>query len=182
MIFLSKLEKLREARLGGKDAAPDSPPLIPPAAHPVLDCMGALQKVVKGSFGYELDPDYKQLIANYVEQLRELPALMLDTCGVTKGFTWKVGDYCTICASTTVPVHLYLLCTCPVSTIRSSVEDHGLLTGAYNLCAPGGLAGRPQGGSGEVRGAGFRVRSPHLHGEGVAALQGAARKQEVGYH
>ena len=111
MIFLSKLEKLREARLGGKDAAPDSPPLIPPAAHPVLDCMGALQKVVKGSFGYELDPDYKQLIANYVEQLRELPALMLDTCGVTKGFTWKVGD----CIVQYVQAPQYLFtCTCSV--------------------------------------------------------------------
>ena len=91
MLFLAKLDKLREARLGGKEAAHDSPPLIPLAALPVLDCMAALEKVVKGSFGYELDPDYKQLIAIYVDQLRELPALMLATCGVSKGFTWKVG-------------------------------------------------------------------------------------------
>ena len=93
MTFLSKLEKLREARLGGKEAAPDSLPLIPPAAHPVLDCMGALQKVVKGTFGYELDPDYPELIATYKVKLREMPALMLATCGVRKGFTWKVSAW-----------------------------------------------------------------------------------------
>lgn len=59
---------------------------------------------------------------------------------------------------------------------------HSPLPGAYTLSAPGGLAGRPPGGAGEVRGAGQRVRAPHLHVEGVAALQGAARKQEVGYY
>ena len=58
---------------------------------------------------------------------------------------------------------------------------HSPLPGAYTLSAPGGLAGRPPGGAGEVRGAGLRVCAPHLHVEGVAALQGAARKQEVGY-
>ena len=90
MTFLKKIEKLREARLGGKEAAPDSPPVIPLDAHPVLDCMGALLKVVVGCFGYELDPAYKQLIADYVRQLGALPALMLDTCNIKKGFTWKV--------------------------------------------------------------------------------------------
>ena len=92
--LLQPTEELGGRRRRGdeeEEAAPDSPPLIPLAAHPVLDCMAALEKVVKGSFGYELDPDYKQLIANYVDQLRELPALMLATCGVSKGFTWKVG-------------------------------------------------------------------------------------------
>jgi hypothetical protein len=92
MIFLSKMDKLREARLGGKEAAPDSPPLIPPTADPVLDCMDALQKVVKGSFGYELDPAYPELIAGYKEKLRQMPAVMLATCGVRIGFTWKVAS------------------------------------------------------------------------------------------
>ena len=92
MIFLEKIEKLREAKLDGKDAAPGSPALIPAAAHPVLACMTALCKVVKGCFGYELAEGYKELIADYVEQLRELPALMLATCNSRKGFTWKVGS------------------------------------------------------------------------------------------
>ena len=92
MIFLEKIEKLREAKLDGKDAPPGSLALIPAAAHPVLSCMTALGKVVKGCFGYELAGDYKELIADYVEQLRELPALMLANCDSRKGFTWKVNN------------------------------------------------------------------------------------------
>ena len=117
MIFLEKIDQLREAKLDGKDAAPGSPALIPAAAHPVLSCMTALGKVVKGCFSYELAANYKELIADYVEQLRELPAIMLATCNSRKGFTWKVGT----------------------STVDRDNNVH-LLAGAHFIGSPGGLA------------------------------------------
>ena len=117
MIFLEKIEKLQEAKLDGKDAPPGSPVLIPAAAHPVLACMIALRKVVKGCFGYELAEGYKELIADYVEQLRELPALMLATCNSRKGFTWKVRTFIVDRGNT---VHLF--------------------AGAHSFGSPGGLA------------------------------------------
>ena len=117
MIFLKKIDQLQEAKLDGKDAPPGSPALIPAAAHPVLYCMTALGKVVTGCFSYELAANYKELIADYVEQLRELPTLMLATCNSRKGFTWKVGTFMVGQDNT---VHLF--------------------AGAHFVGSPGGLA------------------------------------------
>ena len=60
------------------------------------------------------------------------------------------------------------------------IDDQGVCrTAPAAVCSPEGLAGRPPGGAGQIRRAGGRERAPHLQHPGVAALQGAGRKQEV---
>ena len=71
--LLSKIEKLKEAKLAGSDAPADGELLLPATATPVLDTMDALLAVVKGTMGHGLDPAYKELIAKYKSCLQVCP-------------------------------------------------------------------------------------------------------------
>ena len=63
--LLSCLDKLEAAKLGGTEADDDSELLLPATAQPIIDTMKALLKVVEGTMGHGLNPEYKGLISTY---------------------------------------------------------------------------------------------------------------------
>ena len=58
-------------------------------AEPIIKTMKALLKVVEGTMGHGLNPEYKDIIATYRSCLMELPHHMMETCGVKVSYSWK---------------------------------------------------------------------------------------------
>ena len=63
--FLNCLGKLMTAKLGGTEAPEDSELLLPASAQPIVDTLAALLKVVDGTMGHGLVPNYSELIEEY---------------------------------------------------------------------------------------------------------------------
>ena len=63
--FLTSLGKLLTAKLGGTEAPEDSELLLPASAQPIVDTLAALLKVVDGTMGHGLVPNYSELIEEY---------------------------------------------------------------------------------------------------------------------
>ena len=63
--FLNSLGKLQTAKLGGTEAPEDSELLLPASAQPIMDTLAALLKVVEGTMGHGLVPNYAELIEEY---------------------------------------------------------------------------------------------------------------------
>ena len=63
--FLTSLGKLLTAKLGGTEAPEDSELLLPASAQPIMDTLAALLKVVDGTMGHGLVPNYAELIEEY---------------------------------------------------------------------------------------------------------------------
>ena len=82
-------EKLGTAKLEGTDAAADGELLAPPAAHPIMETLAALLKVVQGTMSHKLSPRYKEYIARYKTNLANLHDHMKKVCDLTCTYTWK---------------------------------------------------------------------------------------------
>ena len=89
--FMKSVDKLKTAKLKGKDEPPEAENLLPPSPSCllILDTLQALQSVVKGTMSHVLASSYKQDIGRYAELRAQLPPLVKSECGSGVTYSWK---------------------------------------------------------------------------------------------